>query len=142
MIAGAEVFLDTNILLYAAGGKVREPRKHDVAQGLLSSKFGLSTQVLAEFFWNATRKGPKPLSHDDAAQWVMVLAKKPVQVLDLPIVQSAINLSGRYKITYWDGAIIAAAEAIGATTLYSEDLNHGQTYGRVKVVNPFLEPSS
>lgn len=44
----------------------------------------------------------------------------------------------RYQLSYWDSAIIAAANALGATMLYTEDLNHGQLYGRTRVENPFL----
>ncbi|MGH9483108.1 MAG: hypothetical protein ACRD1L_13550 [Terriglobales bacterium] len=43
----------------------------------------------------------------------------------------------RYAVSYWDAAILAAAEALGAHTVYSEDLNHGQRYGQVRVLNPF-----
>ncbi len=46
-------------------------------------------------------------------------------------------MSERYKISYWDGAILAAAEQLGAPILYTEDLNDGQTYGSVTVINPF-----
>jgi predicted nucleic acid-binding protein len=45
--------------------------------------------------------------------------------------------SVRFQTSYWDGAIIAAAEVMGATTLFSEDLNHGQFYGSVEACNPF-----
>ena len=44
----------------------------------------------------------------------------------------------RYELSYWDGAIISAAESLGASILYTEDLNHGQHYGSVRAVNPFL----
>ena len=43
----------------------------------------------------------------------------------------------RHQISYWDAAVIGAAEALGAAILFSEDLNHGQLYGSVQVVNPF-----
>jgi predicted nucleic acid-binding protein len=43
----------------------------------------------------------------------------------------------QYQLSYWDAAIIAAAEALGARDLYSEDMNHGQIYGSVRVINPF-----
>ena len=46
-------------------------------------------------------------------------------------------ISVRYQTSYWDGAILAAAESIGVPRLYSEDLNHGQRYGSVEVLNPF-----
>lgn len=53
------------------------------------------------------------------------------------LVASGIELSRRYKISYWDGAIIAAAMRLAADTLYTEDLNDGQVYGAVTVRNPF-----
>jgi predicted nucleic acid-binding protein len=43
----------------------------------------------------------------------------------------------KLSITNWDAAILVAAQALGAHTVYSEDLNDGQRYGRVQVVNPF-----
>jgi predicted nucleic acid-binding protein len=48
-----------------------------------------------------------------------------------------IEQSERFAISYWDAAILAAAEALGTDTVYTEDLSHGQRYGRVRVVNPF-----
>jgi predicted nucleic acid-binding protein len=66
------------------------------------------------------------------------LADQPGIATDEVIVKRGIEISVRYQISYWDGAIIAAAEALGAKTLYSEDLSHGQTYGDVEVRNPFL----
>jgi predicted nucleic acid-binding protein len=54
------------------------------------------------------------------------------------LIEIAIELSWRYRISYWDGAILAAAERLGAEIVYTEDLSHGQTYGPVRVVNPFL----
>jgi len=48
-----------------------------------------------------------------------------------------VEQSERFAISYWDGAILAAAAALGAHTVYSEDLNDGQLYGLVRVVNPF-----
>lgn len=48
------------------------------------------------------------------------------------------TLQGGYQISYWDAAILAAAEELGCTKLYTEDLNHGQTYESVQVINPFV----
>ena len=50
----------------------------------------------------------------------------------------AIVISLQHRISYWDGAILAAAERLGAEIVYTEDLSHGQTYGPVRVLNPFL----
>jgi predicted nucleic acid-binding protein len=138
LIAGAEVFLDTNILIYAALGSVDEPAKYERALELLTTRFGTSGQVLAEFYVNAQRRASRPLTSEEAQEWVSRLSKKPFQPVDYRVVRKGIDNARRYQISYWDGAIIAAAERLGAKVLYSEDLSHGQTYGSVRVENPFL----
>jgi predicted nucleic acid-binding protein len=140
LIGGADVFLDTNILLYAALGREHAQSRFDAARRIvLEEDYCTSAQVLAEFYVNALRKGVRPLSPEVAAEWVRVVAKKPCQPVDANLVRAAIALSQRYQISYWDGGILAAAERLGAGILYSEDLNHGQVYGAVKVINPFLQ---
>jgi len=138
----AETFLDTNILLYAAAGRRSAAQRHAIAQGLLTTQFGTSGQVLAEFYSNAVRRGPEPLSEDAATRWVELLAQKPFQPVDASLVQAAIEKSRRYDIPYGDAAILAAAEKLGCKTVYSDTLAHGKTYGSVRVVNPFLEDTS
>lgn len=137
MTVGADTFLDTNILIYAAIGRQDTPEKFEISRGLLTSDFGLSAQILAEFYHNATRKGATPLTQDIATEWVNTLSLKPCVHVDINVVKDGIALSKKYKTSYWDGAILAAATKLGATTLYSEDLNHGQSYGSVRVINPF-----
>jgi predicted nucleic acid-binding protein len=137
LTADAEAFLDTNILIYAATGKDDSPDKFEISRGLLTSDFGLSTQILAEFYHNATRKGSTPLTFDVAKEWVDTLTLKPCVNIDKNIVKDGISLSAKFKTSYWDGAVLAAAIKLGATTLYSEDLSHGQIYESVRVINPF-----
>ena len=62
----------------------------------------------------------------------------PTVPTDYPLIVSAVELSLRHGISYWDGAIVAAAEALEAEVLYTEDLSHGRQYGPVRAVNPFL----
>ena len=54
------------------------------------------------------------------------------------LLRQAMSLHQRYQVSYWDAAVIASAKALGAATLYSEDLNHGQIYDGVRVENPFI----
>jgi predicted nucleic acid-binding protein len=138
LTVGLDLFLDSNVLLYAAGGKAEAPQKHARALEILMMDFCLSSQVLAEFYVNATRKGPRPLAPETALEWVTQLARKPCQVVDPLIVRSGIDLSQRYQTSYWDGAILAAAKRLGARTVFSEDMNHGQNYDGVTVINPFI----
>ena len=55
---------------------------------------------------------------------------------------AAVGIQRRFQVSYWDAAIIAAAGQMGCTALYSEDLNHGQSYDGVTVINPFMETTS
>ena len=134
----ADVFFDTNVLVYAAVGAGRDETKRKRALELIgSAEFGTSAQVLQEFYVTVVRKAARPLSPSQALEWVEQWTAFPCQAIDHQLVRIAIEISERYAISYWDAAILAAAEALGAKTLYSEDLNQGQQYGRVRVVNPF-----
>jgi predicted nucleic acid-binding protein len=135
----ADCFLDTNVLVYAAIGRMAEPAKHEAALNVIANThFGLSGQVLAEFFVNVTKKSDKPLSLQLAFEWIDRLTDRPCAAIDHRLVREAARCSLRFQINYYDAAIIAAAERIGAPILYTEDLNHGQLYGQVRVINPFL----
>jgi predicted nucleic acid-binding protein len=132
------VFFDSNILVYAAVGTGKDARKQERALELIDSEdFGTSAQVLQEFFVTVVKKASRPLSALQACEWIEQWAAFPCQAIDHQLVRIAVEQSERYKISYWDAAILAAAEALGAHTVYSEDLNDGQRYGRVRVVNPF-----
>ena len=111
----SEVFLDTNILLYAALGGSREAAKKAAARRIVMEEdYVTSAQVLAEFYVNAVRKGEPPLPPDKARAWVQQIARKPCAPITPQLVQAAIAWSSRSKISYWDGAISAAAERLGA----------------------------
>lgn len=135
-----ESFIDTNILVYAAAAAPHEEEKRRRAFRCIETRdFGLSTQVLAEFYVTVTRKVRRPIPVADASEWVDWLSGFEVIAVDPALVRIGIDLSQRFQISYWDAAVIGAAEAIGAKTLYTEDLNQGQLYGTVRVVNPFRE---
>jgi len=55
----------------------------------------------------------------------------------LAVLDDALATKDRFQVSYWDAAIIAAARACGCTEVLSEDMNDGQMYGSVRVVNPF-----
>ena len=131
-------FLDTNILVYAAAGRGAEEKKRKRALELIEhEEVGLSAQVLQEFYVAVTRKIEVTLSADKALEWIEQLEAFPCLAVDTSLVKIAAEISERYRISYWDAAIVAAADALSATTLYSEDLNDGQQYGTVRVTNPF-----
>ena len=136
----AERFLDTNVLVYAALGRRDAPEKQRRARDLMArGPFATSTQVLQEFFVTATRKSAKPLSPAEALEWVELVGEQPCVTVDRTLIAVATELSARYRISYWDAAILAAAERAGAAILCTEDLNHGQCYGAVRAENPFRD---
>jgi predicted nucleic acid-binding protein len=135
-----ESFLDTNVLVYAAAGRNEHEAKRDRALSLIErEEFGLSAQVLQEFYVTVTRKIDVPLSAEQALEWVEQFEGFPCLAIDASLVKIAAEISERFGISYWDGAIVAAADALGARTLHTEDLNDGQQYGSVVVRNPFHE---
>jgi len=135
-------FLDTNVLIYAVSSSPAESGKKERALELIQeSDFGLSAQVLQEFYGNVTRKIALPLGPDEAVALLEQFRSFPVVWTDYPLIVAGIEAALRFGISYWDGAIIAAAERLGAATLYTEDLSHGQRYGSVEAVNPFRSGS-
>lgn len=126
------------MLIYAAYPKQEEQWKREIAFNLIVSEdYAISTQVMLEFFNVTTRKRKPGLSLDTARDWLVDLGSTSVVGADEELVLEAVELSSRYQIVFWDGMILAAAHRAGAPILYTEDLNHGQKYGEVQVVNPF-----
>jgi predicted nucleic acid-binding protein len=135
----AQFFIDTNILLYAGSKAPVDQANRQIAQQLLSQPgIAFSVQVIQEFYDVAVRKQRLAITHEEAIVILNALRAFPILPIDYQLVLQAIDLKLQFQISYWDAAIIAAAQRLGCHTLYSEDLNHGQTYGDVKVINPFI----
>lgn len=132
-------FVDTNILLYSLDFEPLQPAKTAIATEILSrTDLALSVQVLQEFYVQATHpRRPDALSHDVAARLIQKWLRFRIQENTVAVLQSALILKNRYQVSYWDAAILAAAKAARCRKLFSEDLNHGQDYDGVTVVNPF-----
>lgn len=135
-----EVFVDTNVLLYTIDEDPASAAKRQRAQELLlSERWGWSVQVAAEFFVNATSaKRPFRLSAADASALVETWFAFPIIELTPALFRGAVELHRQFQLSYWDAAIITAAKQMGCNTVYSEDLNTGQDYDGVTVVNPFV----
>lgn len=137
----ADVFVNTNVLLYAIDeDPVSAPKRLRAQQLLLSEQWGWSVQVAAEFFVNATSaKRPFRLASLDAAALVETWLAFPTIELTPALLRAAISVHQRYRLSYWDAAILAAAKQLGCRTVLSEDLKDGQSYDGVTVVNPFAD---
>ena len=135
-----ECVLDTNVLVYAVSSDEADTAKRARALALVQqSDFGLSAQVLQEFYVTVTRKIRKPLAPETAVALMDEYRVFSTVATDYPLIVAAVELSLRYGISHWDAAILAAAEALDAPTLYTEDLQDGQLYGSVRAVNPFRD---
>ncbi len=138
----AERFLDTNILLY--GYDLDSPDKRRIAQTLLEQAWlqpgrtAISVQVLQEFYVNFVRTGH---SAHDAAALIDDFSRWPVVDNTLAVFRLGLSLQSRWQISLWDAQILAAAQTSGARELFTEDLNHGQEYEGIRLINPFLPPA-
>jgi predicted nucleic acid-binding protein len=95
-------------------------------------------KVLQEFYVQATRAGRSDrLSHEQAALLVESWLRFPVQESTVPLLQGALKIKRRHRLSYWDAAVVEAARLLGCGVLLSEDLAHGQAHEGVTVVNPF-----
>ena len=135
----ARRLFDTNILIYAIRPEPGEERKRAIALELLRTEdVVVSVQVLQEFYAQVTRSShPNRLSHDDAMHFLDTLPTEAIQELSVDVFRRATALCQRSQISYWDSAIIAAAQMAGCDAVYSEDLNAGQVYDGIAVINPF-----
>ena len=134
-------FLDTNVLLYALSTDRAETRKAARARQLLDQPdCAVSVQVLQEFYAQATRENkPDRITHDQAVALIKSFERFKVQEITSEIMHAAFRTKKRFRISYWDAAIVEAARAAGSSLVYSEDLNDGQDFGGVRVENPFGE---
>ena len=126
-------FLDTNIAVYLLAD---DPAKAAQAEELLATRPCISTQVVNEFINVCTRK----LRFDRAAAHAgarALMAHCEVLPVSARTVDTAMRLGERYGFSHWDSLIVAAAQLAGCTTLYSEDLQHGQQFDGLRIHNPF-----
>ena len=138
----AAVFLDTNVLVYAFDRSAG--RKHELARRLVEACWAnengcMSVQVLQEFYVTVTRKIAAPLESLTARQIVEDLSQWRLHTPAAIDLLQAIDLAQRFQVSFWDAQILQSASSLGCRVIYSEDLSHGQQYGEVQVVNPFVE---
>ncbi len=133
-MSGAEVFFDTNVVLYLLSG---DAVKADRAEELLAIGGMISVQVLNEFAAVASRKLRMswPEIREVLAQ---VRTVCPVEPMSVDTHDRGAQVAERYGLPIYDALIVAAALLAGCTTLYSEDLQGGQVIERqLTIRNPF-----
>lgn len=133
-----EAFLDTKVLLYACSRAAADAEKQRVAGTLVASgRFALSVQVLQEFIANALRKPQLGISEANIGAMLRLATLVRVEPITPELVIQAVTLRRKFRVSQWDATILAAAKRLGCDVVYSEDLDHGQCYDGVRVLNPF-----
>jgi predicted nucleic acid-binding protein len=137
-------FVDTNVLVYAHDSSAGN--KNIVAKTLVSNLWQLETgctsiQVLQEFYITVTKKVKKPVRPEVAQKIISDLSKWVIHSPSSRDILDSIDIQQRYNISFWDSLIICSAQKLGCSVIWSEDLNHGQSYGEVIVKNPFKQES-
>ena len=139
------VFVDTNVLVYRSDASVPvKQARADAWYGFLwRSRAGrLSFQVLQELYSTLTRKMRPGFDGREAREIVReLMAWKPIPV-DRTVLERAWSLEDRYSLSWWDALIVAAAQTAECDVLLTEDLQHGQVFGTIRVVSPFAKPDS
>ena len=65
----------------------------------------------------------------------------PVQDVTVAVFRAGVSISRRFRLSYWDGAVLVAARACGCDAVYTEDLSDAQDYEGLRVINPFRKPA-
>lgn len=135
-------FIDTNVVVYAFDP--REPRKKKIANGLLADALRqrqglISYQVVQEFFSAMIRgRFDPPLTSADALEYLSSVLGPLLQVhFSVELCRAALHLRERYKLSWYDSLIVAAAQEARCEVLYTEDLQDGQRFGDLVVTDPF-----
>lgn len=138
-----ESFIDTNIFIYQL--ERLDTRKADIAehlieQGIANGTACISFQVIQELLNTALRKAQITLTPDELKRYLQAVLAPLYRVQpSLGFYSSALDLQTRYRFSFYDSLIVAAALEASCKTLYSEDLQHGQQIEALTVRNPFHE---
>ena len=132
-------FVDTNVLLYGVSTDHDEADKHVTALSILDrDDIVLSAQVLQEFYVQATRSTKADaLAHDSAVSLIESWLRFRVIETTVLLVQHALATAARWRLSYWDAAIVEAARLGNCPIVLSEDLQSGMNFAGVTVRNPF-----
>lgn len=136
-------FVDTNVFVYQL--EALDERKFAVAdriirEGIAAEDGCISFQVVQECLNTVLRKAEIKLDAETAKDYLDTVLAPLFQVpASLTLYHRALDLQIRYKFSFYDSLIVAAALQGGCTRLYSEDLQHDQKIEGLTITNPFLE---
>jgi len=134
-------FVDTNILVYSRDST--EPTKQRMAKQWLTQLWQqeagrISAQVMNEYYVTVTQKLKPGLSKDQARADLRALAVWQPLEISTHLIESAWDVQDQYEYSWWDSLVIASALFLDCQYLLSEDMQHEQSLGSLKIINPFL----
>jgi predicted nucleic acid-binding protein len=135
-------FLDTNIFVYSLDrtAPAKSARAHELIREAIEKHQGIvSYQVVQEFFNVAFRRFAQPMSLADAEQYLATTFRPLLAVhSSQALFADAMRLRDKFQVPWYDALIVVSALEGQCTALYSEDFQHGQKFGELRIVNPFL----
>ena len=136
----SKIFIDTNILVYTLDAKdsYKQVKAREIIKKVVDLHHPvISTQVLQEFYVVATTK----LKADRIIVKNIIHNFCNIEIVqnDLELIEQAIDISVVSQLSFWDSLVVAAAEKSKCEFIISEDLNPGQTYRGIRIINPFKE---
>ena len=135
-------FLDTNIFVYSfdqsATAKARKASQL-IRKALTTQKGVISYQVVQEFFNVALRRFSQPMRTADAEQYLSTVFRPLLGVHSSPALYAeALHLHAQSGFSWYDSLVVVSAIQARCDLLYTEDLQHGQRFGTLRIENPFL----
>jgi predicted nucleic acid-binding protein len=138
----ARFFLDTNIFAYTFDAKATTKARRAsqlIRQAVDTGNGVVSYQVVQEFFNLAFRRFQHPMNVAEAEQYLITVFRPLLAVHSSPALYvEAMRITGRYRLSWYDSLVVAAALQSECGLLYSEDLQHGQTIEGLLIENPFI----
>lgn len=134
----ADFAIDTNIAFYA----LSEGPKSDKALLLLKEGPYISVQLLNEFANASKRKRNLPWAEIEESLAIIGSLATDIRPVDTEVHRLGRSIAQRYKLSFYDALIIAAALLDECEVFYSEDMQDGLVIeGRMTITNPFLAAS-
>lgn len=134
-------FLDTNIFAYMFDGRAAqkaETARRLIKEAVSTRKGVVSQQVVQEFFNLAFRRFQPTMTLAEAENYLSTVFQPLLVVQSVQTYKEALQLHSRYRLPWYDSVIVAAARESGCEILYTEDFQHEQRFGELRVRNPFL----
>ncbi len=135
-------FLDTNIFAYSfdRSAVAKSRRAAQLIRTALKTQKGITSyQVVQEFFNVAFRRFTQPMKVDEAEQYLGTIFRPLLGIHSSQVLYlEALRLQSRRRLSWYDSLIVAAAIQAQCELLITEDLQHGQEFGDLRIENPFL----